>query len=83
MGLLNGTLRDYHRDPVPHSLLRIRESTLDCGQHAWLDLRFRVYGSGCLLMGPYSKDSTNRALCARVLHRLGLTGCSGLRFRQD
>ena len=25
LGLLKGTLRDYHRDPFPHSLLRTRE----------------------------------------------------------
>ena len=24
-GLLEGTLRDYHRDPSPHSLLRTRK----------------------------------------------------------
>ena len=27
MALLKGTLRDYHRDPFPHSLLRTRESS--------------------------------------------------------
>ena len=27
MALLYGTLRDYHRDPFPHSLLRTRESS--------------------------------------------------------
>ena len=25
LGLLKGTLRDYHRDPFPHSLARTRE----------------------------------------------------------
>ena len=28
LGLLKGTLRDYHRDPFPHSLLRTREFCL-------------------------------------------------------
>ena len=34
LGLLQGTLRDYHRDPFPHSLLRTRDSLMT-SLYAW------------------------------------------------
>ena len=58
LGLLNGTLRDYHRHPFPHSPLRTRESLLagcvlgfQCGNGLrlvfGLGLQSRHPGVGC------------------------------------
>ena len=47
MGLLEGTLRDYHRDPFPHSLLRTRELSVEGSPH-WMPSQSLLGGAAAV-----------------------------------